>query len=278
MKANWLLENNIFEEDFVDEMIDEICNQNMSVTISNYYSLWNAEDFLDKYDKDDCVVCYGSLSFIKNVRNKAPWIPGFYCTLENYSCTHYYSALSDHLLADKYIMLPFGELNKQKEFLYETLGNNDCVFIRPNRGDKIFTGTVIQKENWEKDIELLELCNVEPYDLCVVSEPKNIENEWRLVIADSKVITGSEYSPDKKKQVPQEVIDLGNKICTNYNPDSVWTMDICSLKNGDLRLLEIGSFSCSGLYRCDVKIIIEEVSKIAEREWKDIFEMSGSIS
>ena len=277
MKTNWILENNVFEEEFVDKMIDEICNQNMSVTITNYSSYYSAEDFSDYYDENECVICYGSLNFIKNVRNKAPWIPGHYCTLENYSCTHYYPAFADYLLTDRYVMLPFGELNRQKNFLYETLGNNDCIFIRPNRGDKIFTGTVVKKENWEKDIDLLGFYDVEPYDLCVVSEPRNIEREWRLVVADSKIITGSEYSPEQKEEIPQKVIDLGNEICAiDYKPDSVWTMDICKLKDGDFKLLEIGSFSCSGLYRCDVEIIVKEVSKIAEREWKDIFEMSGN--
>jgi hypothetical protein len=279
MKTNWILEDNIFEEDFVTEMIDEICKQDMNVDIVlTNASFWNKKDFLDCYGEDECVVCYGSLQFIKQVRNKTSWIPGHFCTLENYSCTHYYPAFSDYLLAEKYIMLPFGELDRQKEFLYETLGDNDCIFIRPNRGDKIFTGTVVKKETWEKDIELLGFYDVEPYDLCIVSEPQNIEKEWRLVVADTKVITGSEYSPNEKKDVPKEVIDLGNEICSiDYKPDSVWTMDICQLQNGELKLLEIGSFSCAGLYRCDVEIIVREVSKIAEREWQDIFGMSGNI-
>jgi hypothetical protein len=33
--------------------------------------------------------------------------------------------------------------------------------------------------------------------------------------------------------------------------------------------MEIGCFSCAGLYECDKDVIIEEVSRVAIKEWQE---------
>jgi len=57
----------------------------------------------------------------------------------------------------------------------------------------------------------------------------------------------------------------------SYEPDPVWVLDICQLKNGSLKIIEVNSFSCSGLYACDMNPIVENVSRLAEKDWRDIY-------
>jgi hypothetical protein len=48
----------------------------------------------------------------------------------------------------------------------------------------------------------------------------------------------------------------------------LFTMDICK-SSGKLKLLEINSFSCAGLYDCKLDVVINEASKLAIEEWKE---------
>ena len=44
-------------------------------------------------------------------------------------------------------------------------------------------------------------------------------------------------------------------------------MDVCE-SDEKLYVLELNSFSCSGLYACDLSEVIRTASEIAEREWR----------
>jgi hypothetical protein len=41
----------------------------------------------------------------------------------------------------------------------------------------------------------------------------------------------------------------------------MWTLDICEA-DGQLKVLEIGSFSCSGFYACDPEAIVKAVHEV----------------
>lgn len=43
-------------------------------------------------------------------------------------------------------------------------------------------------------------------------------------------------------------------------------MDVCE-SDGRLSLLELNSFSCSGLYECDLEAVIRAASAVAEDQW-----------
>jgi len=269
MNIKWLLENDVFDEN-LDPLIAEIKNQGMEVHVHQQIPFGADEEFLNIYSPNDCVIFHGSLQFAKQIRQKSQWIPGLFCTLPNFECTYYYPPLRQFILNDKYVMLPYGDLNNRKEFLLDTVGNNGCVFVRPNSGNKVFTGQVVANETWEKDVELLGFYGAEPQELCIVAEPQNITQEWRLLVYNDTIIAQSEYEPNKTTNVPDKVVLYGQEIAAvGFEPDSVWTMDICQLKNGDLRLLEIGSFSCAGMYECDVKNIVKYVSEAAWKEWEE---------
>ena len=179
-------------------------------------------------------------------------------------------------------MLPYGELLRQKGFLYDKLGADGAIFIRPNRGNKIFTGTLVYRERFEKDIDIMGCYHVQPNELCVVCEPHNVKKEWRYLIVDGRVVTGSEYRPGLHEctagisvhsddyvayRVAEDIIEN-----VEYCPDRCWTLDICMTRQGSFYLLEVGCFSCAGLYVMDASRVVKAVSQAAVEDWKEIYE------
>jgi len=52
-----------------------------------------------------------------------------------------------------------------------------------------------------------------------------------------------------------------------YRPDPIYMMDIC-VSGNKLHLLELNSFSCSGLYQCDPSAVVNTVKELALDEWQ----------
>lgn len=272
MTPKWLIQDVFADRENVPLLVDEIKKQGMEVKIASQ-DAHHHKSFLDMFEPTDCVITYGSLQFEGQVNREAKWIPGAYCTLANFDCTKYYPMYGDSLLNSNYIMLPYGELERQKEFLFDKLSIDRTVFIRPNRGNKVFTGKAIYKEDWNKEIGYLGYYQVKPEELCVVAEPRNVVDEYRFVVVDGEVIAGSQYKQDdvvvKEPGYPQEAFILANNLAKRYQPDRAFVLDICKTRAGNYYLLEINSFSAAGLYACDLEPVVREVSRIALAEWKE---------
>ncbi len=269
--VNWIIETDIFEEN-LKKLKAEVIRQGHKCKVLSYEAFESGETYLDAFPKDEPTVFYGSLEFAAQVKRESEWIPGVIYTSNNYLCTTYYPKLSEHLLNSPYIMLPYGELINQKEFLFETLGNNGCLFVRPNGGSKSFTGTVMETERWEKDIKLAGFYNVPDNELVIVAEPLNIKNEWRFIATKhGGVISQSTYGKYEEPEFHQmfQARELARVVSDIYIPDIAWSIDICRLGDDSYKLIEIGCFSCSGLYENNLRDIVRYVSLEALEEWKD---------
>lgn len=262
MNVNWLIESNCFEDQ--KKVAEEVVRQGMICKSASYRPFEPEHGYLSLFKPTDCVIYFGSLAFAAQIRKEMPsW--KVYASMPEYDCTKYYPHLAEYLLNERYIMLPYGELHRQKDFLYESLGIDDALFIRPNRGDKIFTGKLLYKEHYDKDVDHLGFYDVQPHELVVVAEPRNIEAEWRFIVVDKCVIDGSQYQLNGKSDLahnwPSEAGQLAQVVASKYEPDKAWCVDICRTKAGNFRLLEIGCFSCAGLYACDIKTVVRQISQ-----------------
>ena len=131
-------------------------------------------------------------------------------------------------------------------------------------------------EELDQEIRLMDGYAGLPLDeiLVVISSPKPIDREWRVVVdAELGGLASSLYKENGKLTIkegcPQEVLDVANKIAEEkWQPDRIYTVDVCE-SNGEFYFLEANSFSCSGLYGCDVKPIVDVASKIAMKEWEE---------
>lgn len=271
MTPTWLIESEVFPNE-CEQLISELKRQNVNCVICRFGKTY--EEYLKDFYNDDCVVFYGSLQFASLIRRKTNWA-GLYCNLSKFQCSYYYPRFKHHLLNDDCMMIPFGNLDRRKDSLFKYMGIEGKMFVRPSSGYKIFTGKIVSIDTWEKDFKFLSFYGIEPEELVVVATPAKIKREWRAVIADQIIIAGSEYHTDNDwnkymniATLPDEVWQYVQKVVesTDYHPDPVWTIDVCEIESGDFKVVEVGSFSCAGLYDCDPEIIVKEVNRITIRE------------
>jgi hypothetical protein len=276
MKPSWLIEDVVVDKT-TERLIAEIKNQGMVVKVVPQVPARSTDTYLDLFPKGDCVVFIGTLGFADQVRRESSWLPGVYYHKTAFDCTSYYPAFGSFLLTQQYAMIPYGDLIRQEETLYGHFGIDDCIFIRPNKGNKVFAGQLIERKDYAKDLKHLGYGDVEPQELCVVSPPRNVIDEWRFVIVDQVVITGSQYTAENRvsnrRGYPQEAFDLAQKAAKCYNPDRAWCLDICQTASGNYYVLEIGCFSCGGLYLAEMEPVVREVSRVAVEDWKSVREI-----
>jgi hypothetical protein len=174
----------------------------------------------------------------------------------------------------EYAFLPLAEVYRQREWLYSTFGSKKLIFIRPDDNAKSFHGEVVAEPQFEHWFEVANFYDPGPQCLTLVSRPSTIISEFRFIIADRKVLTGSQYKRDHKLEIAPDFADeaaaLAEEIAKSceFNPHPIYVMDIAYTGEAGYRLMEIGSVNCAGLYACDLKKIIEKASEIAEREWQ----------
>lgn len=270
-QVKWLLEPEIFEND-AQPLIDTLKKMGVEHQIWPFGHMY--QDFKSKFS-DDCAVFYGSFQFANVIRRQTEWIPGVYCNLPKFDCLYYYPRLEKYLLNWNYTMMPLGVVGSPlKASQLKHFAPLDSIFIRPSTGSKSFTGKVIELANLDKELRQFAL-RADPETLVVVANPQRIMREYRMVVAENKVITASQYKHGiqnvRSKDVPKEVMQYGQEVLDNvkYKPDPIWTLDICETDDGRLHVLEVGSFSCAGLYACDPEIIVETVNRLALAEYMD---------
>jgi hypothetical protein len=267
---SWLLETEVFKGDS-DIIVEALQRMNIRYKVVKFGQSY--ESFVPMFIQPNHIVVHGSLEFAKVLRRKAAWAPGLYCNLPQYECQMYYPKFDTRILNWEHVMLPFGSLGTRADWLFEHVGKNGSLFVRPIRGDKQFTGQVIKYEPESLTPLDQRIFGAQgrtfSEDIVLVSSAKEIKREWRLVVVDGKVV-GSTMYMDGGEMVrvcgaPLEVIQYGEAIVreVEYEPDAAWTLDLCE-SMGSIFALEVGAFSTSGLYACKPEPIIEAMNSLAE--------------
>lgn len=277
MQVKWLLEPEVFDEDEVS-VIAALKKLNVPHVVCKFGR--DYASYIKDFAEEDCVVFHGSFQFAREIEQNAKWIPGVYCNKQKLDCLYYYPRLGDFLLNSHYMMLPFGELNRRKNDLFDFAeqsykpGRKDCVFIRPSSGLKSFTGKVVMEDDWHKDIRLMGFYDVPPEALVVAATVYEILNEWRTIVVEGKVIASALYKKGdsfvRVPGAPRDVVLYAQRVVdeTKFDPDAAWTLDICETANKELKVLEVGSLSCAGFYGANAELIIPAVNAVALKEWE----------
>lgn len=109
----------------------------------------------------------------------------------------------------------------------------------------------------------------------MVSGKQPITREWRFFVYKNQVITSSLYLVGEERI--NEII-MGGYLesylhqglkSVNWYPESLYTVDICE-SAGELYILELGSYSCSGEYGCDLSLMIEIGAKAALEDYEAV--------
>lgn len=271
MKPTWIIENLVKEESFV-ELAAAV--KNAGYPIKELNGDFSADQIKEFKSGNHCVILNASIEMNKLVQSHLAktCFPLTFSTFKNYLCTEYYPIFGPKLFNDKYVLLPFSELKRQKWFLYEVFGKDCMIFVRPDSGDKSFKAGLIDLQDFDAFCDQFSYLGKE---LVVISTPKNILGEWRFVVSRKKeIIAVSSYryqglitrvpsAPIEATKFCQEVLDMG------YFPDSVFCIDVVQNYDKDCFLMELTSFSSAGLYACNKKAIVEKVSEIAVEDYEN---------
>ena len=279
----WLVEE---YDDHVKELVEEIRKQGHECDFLNYYKMTKDNNYTGiglpkgcgEYNGEEPVLFYGSIQLAGWIRRHKPlWVPGVWYNYDKYKVSHWSAALGKYMLNEDFIILPVAEITRRWEKLFRDVGDGNNLFIRPDNGTKSFGGKTFYKERWKLDWPNATYM-MDPHELCVVSYPCNIGKEWRFIIVEGQVITGSQYKDHGSAEI-QDIIPgddkayrawkFAQKIADEkYNPDPMYTIDICEA-NGGFYLVELNNFCSSGLYACDLQKIVAKASELAIREFKE---------
>lgn len=268
MKCKWLLQEDVFNED-LESFTKEITKRGMQYEIVKYIP-FDIDNQYKVFDDDECVVCYGSINWINRVKHN-PWIPGVWLDKKALECTTYYAYYGKYLINKDYNLLSFAEFKRRQK---EIFAGRCEVFIRPNSNMKEFAGCAACRDHIELNFRYTD---IKPSTLIVISSYKYIETEWRFIIADRKPIAWSRYRTNHHLNLgpyaPQAAINLAEEIAeVEWRPSNVFVIDIGRLKgSNEYGLIEIGSFNCAGLYKCDRSQIVKSISEVALREYDEVY-------
>jgi hypothetical protein len=277
MKVGWLIDGDLFHG-YRNELLAAIREQGHDAKLIRAPSPpFRWEDvgcsYRETFPEEACVVAHGDIELMTRIYRERRWVPGAFCTQENFFWSSYACHFGPHLLNRDYFLLPFSELDRCREFVFRTLGREGRVFIRPDSPLKLFTGQVASRETFAADLEFMGFYEFPANSLVVVSSPQEILAEWRFVVAGGKVVTGCQYRNAREIELlpdydPQALRLAETIVSKGYQPDPVWVMDICRIADGSYHLLEIGGFSFSDLYVCNMPAVVEAVSAAAIAVWE----------
>jgi hypothetical protein len=199
-----------------------------------------------------------------------PWL--FY-NYNDYCVSYWMSNLSDDLpILNKHCMfIPSGLLLSINSRLLHSLTNQHKVFIRPNSGNKAFTGYSIHVDNWDYEAHIInEKTNLET--MLMISHHIDLSPiEWRCWIVNKQIVAYSPYSWEediKWFKAPDQVLELATKVATSkFQVDVTYVLDIVSDLNNNYYINEINATSTSGIYDVPLVELLPALRTLSQQEY-----------
>lgn len=275
-KVHWVLEKNLLKrnrERGISQLDKAVIATGHNLHIINYNITERSFDEWPAIPNFEPVIFHGPIGafrvFSRDAANLG-WHPIGYCNFDQLSYTEFSSHVLDDLLNKSHHYMTWGAFEQQiREDPNGYFDKNKSVFIRPNKVTKTFPATVLNIHNYNIELRTIGYYMAVPDStLIVVCPSKILDKEYRIIIGNKKVITGSQYSNGSKSEissiVPDDILELADKVSKlDWQPDIVYTCDIGYELGIDIpKIIEFNSFSCAGLYACDLEKAVREISEI----------------
>lgn len=263
----WLIQDNVFAEPFYDKLIDYLTRLDIPYEIVKAVPFTGEIIPEPKLGSTEKVVAIGSYSFVLKAREL--YEPGCWVN-SNYDYRVWSEKWKGFVLNDPAKIYKFKDVPLQEK----------PFFIRPCSDGKSFTGHVTDWEKfsiWRNKIKTIKKDLIENpdfiddrvtlYDEAVlISEPKKIVEEYRFIVIQNKVITGSLYKVGSTvlyKEVTEEHPgwNFAQEMTDIWNPSIAFALDI-ALSDGKYYVLEMGNVNAAGLYHCDVQKFVNAIEAI----------------
>ena len=221
----------------------------------------------DSITAGETIIPRGSMEFVKTLDNRfgeysnmVSWTP------KNYECSYYYTKVQiEKLLNGDCVFLPWKNLETYGHSLFSFFGN-DRLFIRPNDGDKTFTGTTVGRKYFSRELEIIKnlpSSSINPETLVLISNAQElVYNEYRFLMLEDKIVSYSSYSSSPYQMdawiLQKDLFSFVESL--DYRPDWCYTIDVC-LHNDQFKVVEYNSGVCAGWYDMDYDKIVKEFNK-----------------
>lgn len=258
--GHWIIQDKIFGDE-TNKLVEALKKANISYTITNKPTLVYSLGF---------TFFRGSVEFIEGCKSKIRKYLNW--DVENFSCSKYYYLFGAHCLLLNYdaVWMPWGYFKLHGDLLFDRF-NCDKLFIRPDSGRKIFTGTTIGKKWFFKEVEIIEglpsTSKLNDGTMILVAKAKNIEKEARFLLGPTGVISSSWYNGEGT-QIEMDI--MAQYALEAYYPHQFghfMTVDMCYLQ-GDImpNIVEVNSFESAGLYDMDYSKIVGAIQEYEKQE------------
>lgn len=256
---HWVLQDNIFSEKCFHRFIDTFEKFGLSYQLVSCIPFVHevSPSVYDHVDKNQVVAIgsYGMTKTIKKTHSPASWVN------DNYDCRVWMDKWNGHC---------FNEPNFYK--FKDVPTQNDKFFIRPTSDGKEFAGTVYEWNDFrdwqERVLGIGEgWVTLDGDTNVLVSDIKPIVEEYRFVVVEGKLISGSTYG----KNCFQRYIDVGDRdaliefaehIISLWTPSDVFVLDIV-LTEGEYKVMEMGNFNSAGLYENDIQKVVHAIEDMS---------------
>ncbi len=219
----------------------------------------------EKYEN----IYYGSVRFIQRIREK--YYPlGIFFNYETFTMRFLRENCDNAYVLNNMsssTILPFWRFIQKSHEREDT----EELFCRPNNDLKCFDGEVrTMKRLREWHAKLPETNFRDPFSVSrdteiLIGDVFHIEKEWRVLVVNGKVITGTQYRQKHMtyiaNNVPDNLVFFVETICRHYTPYTVFVMDIALCADGLYYVLECGCANSAGLYNMNVKEYVKSLTE-----------------
>lgn len=291
-KVNWIIDKFVFD-DYEEKLETAIKNSGHNVLFYDDLDFENLTEFFNKKFEwkeknwnesisNPIIIYHGLYQNAKQI-DKFAYYPGIYLTLPNYECFKYYGLFGDNLLNSNYFMMGLNDVLRNKNKFFDTF-KTDGIFIRPSDGFKSFPGQILPKENFdfEFNVFLQSYGGLDTDTLVVISAIQDIEEEYRFIVIDDVIVSGSLYMDKNNRSshcayydklcTDQSAWDFAVEMSKIYQPDKAYVIDVCKLSNGEYKMIELNSFCCGSMYGNDYDKVVEAVNNLCIKDFEDVYE------
>lgn len=177
----------------------------------------------------------------------------------------------DQSFYTKNINLPFLNMSgnileiNNKEDLY--IWYSKDMFIKPTDDQKCFAAdTLPAGQTLSVFLENRNIpFNVISKEKILINSIIDIKGEYRFICLKDEIIGHSKYFESGKLDIsgliPKKIMDAANDFCKAYNPSDIYTMDLCELTDGSIKIVEYNCWNCCGLYNINKDILFSKINE-----------------
>lgn len=286
MKNRWILQSNGFKSSYLFEMVDTLKRFDIDFKDFGVFNdgISNLSEILDCDVNETNFITRGGtkflsileklklknrdLSYLDNklpkeiVNNSILYIDKLIKSVD-YNVQKFdqknYSKLDLPLLNSNAKYFDYSKI-KNYEFSKET-------FIKPSRDLKSFNGGVIYAGETIKNY-IARTGHSMPSikdETIVVSDIKEIQEEYRFFIHKDKILAASRYMINSEVNpsniVPEFLTDCAKDYAKLYNPADIFVMDL-AVTNEGIKIVEYNCWNASGFYHCNIRDLIFQINEI----------------